>query len=130
MFRIIYYYYFLLYSKAFFIKEDERHWSAIASLSFTQVIILANLKNVFLVTLFCFQDDKLIIHFLILIAVFILNFYYYDIKKQGIKIEEEKPTLFGSKQFSLFFVVVFTVLAYSLLFAGGPILKSLGENCG
>ncbi len=107
---ILYYYYYLFYTKI--LPDDQPHSTVVFCLSLMESFIINGFLNIVSILLFCYNISKWPM-IGILIAIVIVNYFYYYKSRKMERIIVEKPKLFNSNTASVVLSVVFFL--FSLL---------------
>lgn len=118
----IYYYYYLFYKKV--IKDDEPYATTIWALSASEGFCISAILNVLLIKYFCYQMEKWMMFFPILIFL-LCNYLYFNKSGRSRQIVKMQPTFFSNHRLSIYIAILFFIITFSSLFWGAFYTKYL-----
>jgi len=127
MFSVIYYKYYLFYKRV--LKEKDPYITAVLSFSFAQSLLINAILKMVLAYFYCLSYGKWGGIGIVIFLIFI-NYIFYIRKKNGQRIVEAAPEIFGSHVLSVLLTVIFTCVAISFMFYGADWEIYMLEKCG
>lgn len=127
MLKVFYYYYYLYYSRV--LVQPEPHFVTVLVLSAMEGFLINNLIDLLRVHLFCTIPPEIWYKLLIVGALLVINFIYYERNGKGVVIVKEKPKFFNNHRLSIAIVLVISVFIISLLFWSADYKMAVLANC-